>query len=86
MGINNIQKELKEEHEWRMRLHEEIKELKYQNNTRKSRIFDVAETLLAERNQLLNRIDTINLMIVRLGYPHPDSENFESFRYSETKP
>lgn len=67
-SMGNVLAELKEEHDWRMRLHGEVENLKSQNIAQSHRIEFEVKSLLIGRVELESRIHKIDARIFCLGY------------------
>lgn len=62
--LKDLRSELKEEHDWRVRLHGEVEDLKESDSRRR-----LAHNLLVtERNELATRIQQINIIVQSLGF------------------
>lgn len=66
--IRDLRAELKEEHEWRMRLHEEVAALKADVAARTLEKRRLIDSLIAERNELVTRAQSIELCCEGLGF------------------
>lgn len=65
--IRDLRAELKEEHEWRMRLHDEVAALKANLDARTLEKVRLLDALQVERDMLLARVQQIELRCEALG-------------------
>lgn len=66
--LSDLKSELKEEKEWRMRLHGEVDELTKQRADSKSLNAAIVNGLVTERIDLVSRILRIDARIMALGF------------------
>ena len=73
--LRNLKATEKEGHEWRMRLHDEVRELKAEISNRKANRDFVCRTLEAERMCLEGRLMQINLTLRMFGWKNPSTKS-----------
>jgi len=62
-----LQAELREEHEWRMRLHDEVASLKQENEKLLERSTCSVQSILIERDELMARVNRLEMRCRGLG-------------------
>lgn len=71
--LRSLRAELREEHEWRMRLHGEKDEFEAQLKTMNEARSYICQVLIAERQSLGNRVHQIGLLLHLLGRGRAES-------------
>lgn len=72
--IRDLRAEVKEEHDWRMRLSETVRTLEAQAKQAEATIDQMYTDLIGERNELMTRVGRIDVRIRALGFRAPGNQ------------